>query len=673
MLRVTPGPGFVPFPRDDVTRSVPDRFESIVRRYPRRLAVKDQDRQCTYEELNGTANRMSHAVLAACGAQTGAVALLLEQSVPAIAALLGVLKAGKAYVPLNPLLPPARLVSMLEDVSPQLLVTDDEHLGLAKSVTGDGPDVLSLDALPAALSTENPGLALSPDTLSEVLYTSGSTGRPKGVMHTHESVLHHCMRVTNYLCISPDDRITLFASLGTGQARSTMYRALLNGAVLYPRHLKAEGLAGLAGWLMQEEITVYYSSATIFRAFVDTLTGRESFPRLRLLRVGDESVAPVDVEHYRAHFPPECLLINSLSSTETGTIRMFLMNHETPIDGRRVPVGYAVEGMDVLLLDEHGAAVGVNQPGEIVVRSCYLSSGYWRQPELTGAAFVPDPDGGEASRYRTGDLGRMLPDGCLLHLGRRDFQVKIRGHRVEVTEVEEVLRRHPALKEAVVTAQPHSVAAQHLVAYVVPAEEPGPTVPSLRDFVRQVLPDYMVPAAFVQLTALPLTPSGKVDRQRLPAPEPLCSKLADEDVAARTPIEEELVRLWATMLGVDQVGVSDTFQDLGGDSLTAMRLVARVQEIFRTPMPFHTLLQSSTVAEMAMAITHALASQVEPAAMARWLAEAEETTPPLGAPSSETGPRRGLSTTPSQSSSCDAGSSGPYVQKASNPPEPLQS
>ena len=604
-------------------RSVPARFESIVRRYPQRLAVKTQEQRCTYEELNRHANQTAQAILAACGAGASAVALLLEQSAPAIAAMLGVLKAGKFYVPLNPALPPTRLAAMLDDVSPSLLVTDSQHLALARGVT-DGPSrVLNIATLDPGLALENPGLEVPPETLAEVLYTSGSTGRPKGVMHSHQNILHHCMRVTNYLHISPDDRIALFASLSTGQARSTMYRALLNGAALHPRYIKAEGLADLAAWLIEEEITFYYSSATIFRAFVDTLTGKEAFPKLRLIRVGDESVAPADVEHYKAHFPTGCLLINTLSSTETGTIRMFLMHQGTPLEGNRVPVGYAVEGMEVLLLDEHGAAVGVDEPGEIVVKSRYLSPGYWRQPALTAAAFLPDPEGGDARLYRTGDLGSMRADGCLVHLGRQDFQVKIRGHRIEMAEVEQALRGHPGLKEAVVTTQALSSGAPQLVAYVVPAQTPGPSTKALQDFVRQALPDYMVPAAFVSLAGLPLTASGKVDRQRLPAPGPVRAQLTGPYVPPGTPVEVELARLWTAILGVAQVGIHDDFLELGGDSLLAMRLVARVHETFPTSVPSRALLEASTVADMAVAITQRLANQVETADMVLWLAELE--------------------------------------------------
>ena len=624
MSRIQPTHPFVPFTQDEVEQSVPARFEAIVRRDPRRLAVKMREQPCTYEALNRTANQVAHALLAARGAGAEPIAFLLEQSTVALATIFGILKAGKCYVPLDPTLPRARLTTILEDVQPGLLITNNHNLAVARSLTNTGCQVLNTDTLAAGLSTENPGLALSPDTLASILYTSGSTGRPKGVVQNHRNILHHGMRVANILHISADDRIALLASLGTGQGQTVMFYALLSGAALYPRHVKEEGLTHLAAWLRQEEMTIYHSSATVFRAFVDTLAGGESFPKLRLLRVGSETVSPTDVEHYKALFPPDCLLLNSLSSTETGTIRMYLMNKETSINGSTVPVGYAVAGVEVLLLDENGAEVEVNQPGEIVVKSRYLSPGYWRQPDLTAAVFLPDPQGGDERLYRTGDLGYRLPDGCLVHLGRQDFRVKVRGHRIEVAEVEQVLRGHAEIKDVVVMAQPNHAGEHHLVAYVVPAQEPGPSIRALQDLVRQTLPDYMVPAVFIQLAALPLTPGGKVDRQQLPTPGRIRPQLVQPYVGPRTPIEVELVRLWTQALGVEQVGIHDAFLELGGDSLLAMRLVVRVQEAFQVDVPLRSLLEAPTVADMAVAITQRLAGQVEQATMARLLTEVEE-------------------------------------------------
>ncbi len=609
MPRLTPTHPFIPFPIEAVEGSIPARFEHIVQRYPQHLAVKTRTQSLTYEALNRLANRVAHAILAQRGPAAEPLAILLETGALAVAASVGALKAGKFYTMLDLDFPEDRLTAILADVQPGVLLTTSPHLPLAHTLTAGTCAVLNLDTLDADLPMANPRLVLTPESLSEITYTSGSTGRPKGVLQTHRTTLHEIRRLTNAIHLSAMDRLTLFASLNTGQGRGVLYRTLLNGATLYPWQIKQEGVTQVAAWLHQEAITIYYSSATLFRAFVATLTGHEHFPHLRLIRVGGESVTPQDVALYKAHFPPSCLFLNALSSTEIMTTRLYLMDHETPI-GSTVPVGYAIEDMETLLLDEQGHAVGVNQPGEIAIKSRYLSPGYWRQPGLTAATFLPDPAGGEARVYYTGDLGIMGPDGCLVHLGRKDTQVKIRGYRVEVAEIERVLCTHDAIQAAVVLARPDPAGEPCLVAYIVPTQCPAPALSVLRDLLRQRLPDYMMPAAFVWLEALPLTPSGKVDRQRLPAPARTRPLLDQPYVAPRTPIETEIAGIWGDVLGLDQVGIEDPFLALGGDSLRAARIITRVLGILHVTVSQREMLEAATIAHMAERVMQSLVSGV---------------------------------------------------------------
>lgn len=282
--------------------------------------------------------------------------------------------------------------------------------------------------------------------------------------------------------------------------------------------------------------------------------------------------------------------------------RKFFIDHGTLITGSIVPVGYAVEDNEVLLLDEAGQDVGFNRVGEIAVRRRYIAPGYWRRPDLTATTFLPDRAGGDARIYRTGDLGLMLPDGCLLHLGRKDFQVKIRGHRVEVVEVETALLDRGDIKEAVVVAREDRPGDQRLVAYQVLASHPGPTVGELRGFLRAKVPDYMIPTAFVMLDALPMTLTGKVDRRALPAPGRARLGLASPFAAPYTPTERRLARIWAEVLSLEQVGIHDDFLELGGHSLLAMQVASRVHDAFHVEVPLKSLFESSTVADMAVVI-----------------------------------------------------------------------
>jgi len=267
--------------------------------------------------------------------------------------------------------------------------------------------------------------------------------------------------------------------------------------------------------------------------------------------------------------------------------------------------------------------VGSGDIGEIAVKSCYLSPGYWRRPDLTELAFLPDPEGGSERIYRTGDLGRMLPDGLLQHLGRKDFQVKVRGYRVEISEIELILLDFPAVKEAVVVAREDRPGDQRLVAYLVQNQQSVPTVSGLRRFLNEKLPEYMIPSAFVLLDALPLTPNGKVNRLALPPPGNARPEMDNPFVAPGTPIEVELAKMWAEVLSLDEVGIHDNFFDLGGHSLLATQVISRVINTFKVELPIKSLFESPTVADMAVVITENMAKKVGDEELALMLAELE--------------------------------------------------
>jgi acyl carrier protein len=289
-----------------------------------------------------------------------------------------------------------------------------------------------------------------------------------------------------------------------------------------------------------------------------------------------------------------------------------------------VPVGYPTQDIEVFLLDESGAEVGVNSIGEIVVKSHYLTPGYWRQPEITEKAFAPAPEGGGLRIYRTGDLGRLRPDGCLEHIGRKDFQVKIRGYRIDLPEIEFSLLSLENVKEAVVVAREDQAGEPRLTAYVVPTCHPAPTVSALRSALQGKFPDYMVPSAFVLLEKLSLSPNGKVALRALPAPATTRPELEGPFVTPRTYLEQEVARIWAYTLGLDQVGINDQFLDLGGHSLLATQIVSRVRDTFQVDIPLQSLLGAATVADMAVLIADRRVDTLPHAELARLLAEVEE-------------------------------------------------
>jgi acyl-coenzyme A synthetase/AMP-(fatty) acid ligase/acyl carrier protein len=511
---------------------------------------------------------------------------------------------------------------MLEDSQAALLVTNDKNLSRARALARNSLPLVNIDGADLGSVTTDPGLSISPDGLVYILYTSGSTGRPKGVLQNHRNVLHQIRIYTNTLRVCAHDRFALLGS-STGQAINTMLAALLNGAAAHPFNLKDEGFALLAGWLVKEKITVYSAVTTVFRNFAAALPEGEQFPELRLIYVGGEPIRKTDAELYKTRFSRDCLFVARLGISEAGTVRYYFVDKQTQIASDVVPLGYAVDDMELVLLDERRREIGCEQIGEIAIRSRHLALGYWRNPEATEAAFLGDPTGGDRRVYLTGDLGRMLPDGCLLHCGRKDFRVKVRGYNVEPMEIESALLDVDGIKEAVVVGHESTPGAQRLVAYVVPQRPNAPGAGALRRALAQRLPGYMIPSAFVTLEAIPRTANGKVDRRALPDPGNAKPELDTPYVAPRTPVEEQLAQIWAEVLSFDRIGTNDNFFDLGGHSIAATRVVSQVIKKFQLQIPLRSLFQSPTIASMAAVITECQAKKLDDNELNRILADVE--------------------------------------------------
>ncbi|MGE5215472.1 MAG: AMP-binding protein [Chloroflexota bacterium] len=619
---IHPSGTYVEFSLADVETSIPARFEKIVRLYSDRIAVKSIHEQLSYSELNHAANRVARVVLDRCGEGQEPVGFLLPKGAPFVIALLGILKAGKIAAPLDPAFPSARLSLMFEDMQARLLVTDHEGFALADGLAGS-ERCLNISELGTNRVEESPDISISPDAFACLFYTSGSTGSPKGVIENHRNLLHNTMRDTNDYQICAEDKVTFVASSGRD-----IFRALLNGAAIFPMDIRREGSAGFARWLMEQKITVYNSVTSAFRNFAGTLRGHERFPHLRLIMVTGESVYRSDFELYQKHFSNEgCVFVNRYGPNEaSGVISQYLMNKSTEITGSVVPVGYAATGKEIQLIDESGNPVDVGQPGEIVVTSPYLSPGYWRQPDRSREAFRVSSLENKSRVYHTGDMGMMSPDRCLTHLGRKDDQVKIRGNKVQIAAVETVLLNQGNIREAAVVALENDTGDKRLVAYIVARAQPAPTSSELRESLKASIPDFMIPSAFVVLDKLPVTGIGKVDRRLLAAPSKDRPQLRVSYVAPRNVHEAKLAAIWAEVLELVEVGVLDNFFDLGGHSLTASRVISEVIQAFELELPIKALFDAPTIAEMAAIITQTQAKPASESELAQMLQEVEAMT-----------------------------------------------
>ncbi len=590
---------FVPFERAKIDGSIVECFEIQARRVPDRLALQCGRYRFTYAELNAAANRIAHALLDASGSGGEPVALVLKQGAMLFAAILGVLKAGKFYVPIDARQARARSAYVIRDTDPALLLCDHASRRSAEELAPAGAIVVDVEAIDSAAAPGDPGVQVAPETLAYVYHTSGSTGLPKGVADCHRNVLHNVMRYTNGLRISEEDRLSLVQSCTFSGCVSTQFGALLNGASLFPFDLHDEGPLRLARWVRQHRLTMFHGVPAIFRELADAAG---EIPDLRVVRLEGDRATWSDVETFKAVCRPGALLVNGLGTTETGIVRRLFVDHQTPVDVGTLPLGGGVEDMEILVLDSEGQPLGTGEAGEIAVRSDYLALGYWRRPDLTTAAFRQDEPGGGKRTYRTGDLGRMRADGCLEYLGRSDSLPKIRGQRVEVDAVERALSSLDGVANVVVLAREDPGHEPRLVAYLVPEDGVRIEVHEVRRSLERRVPFASVPSAFVVLHQLPLADNGKVDFRALPPPGRDRPRLDTPYLAPRSEVEVKLTDLWADLLAIEKIGVDDRFFDLGGDSLLAARMVVRIRAILGVELPIRSVFDGPSVAELARSI-----------------------------------------------------------------------
>ncbi len=590
------------FAEEDIEQSISSRFEKIADTYSGRTAAFSAHGEMSYDALNSLANRIAWAVISQSTQEANRVALLFKHDITSLSAMIGVLKSGNAYVPIDPSYPAQRIRYILEDSQATLILSQGNTLALAESLAAGSCRVLNVDALCSTLSDRNPCQHVSPDSIAYIIYTSGSTGKPKGVIQTHRNLLHFISSYSNSIGITPADRLSLLPSLSFSASLMDIYGTLLNGASVHPYNVKEEGLAGLAHWLAKEKITVYHSVPTLFRHFTDTLSRDQLFPNLRLIDLGGEPVSKKDVDRFKKHFFRDCVLVNHMAFTEASVAAQYFIDHRSEISGAIVPAGYPAKGIELSLIDETGRKIGIGEVGEITVKSKYVSPGYWRNPELTSKCFHQDPDGTGERVYLTGDLGRKNKGGLLKHAGRKDHRIKMRGHSIEPLEVEAVISEIASVKETVVVSQPGRHDGSLLIAYVVLFPEETASANELRAHLKENLPDYMIPSRFIFLGAMPTTPSGKIDRSALPAPEHELPESGEVLTLPRSPLEIRLAEMWTDVLGVKCSGVKDDFFDLGGDSLAATILCIMIEEEYGQRLSPAILYQSPTIEQLAAVI-----------------------------------------------------------------------
>lgn len=588
-------------------RLVPQLVSNHAKQHPGHIALIDKSMQMTYGELDDRANRLAcHLKTMGVGGNT-IIAVCMHRSVLATVASLAVLKAGAAYLPVDPNYPRERLSFILADARTPLVLSDSR-------VAGRLPEgswrliVLDREHLIGTPPPDARPCEISPDRLAYVIYTSGSTGTPKGVEITHANLLNLVLWHQKAFAVSAEDRATQFASFGFDAAVWELWPHLTAGASVHitPEEVRSSPEL-LKDWLVDRQITITFVPTALAERLI-TFDWPAS-TRLRFLLTGADTL-----HHYpRPDLP--FAVINNYGPTEATVVATSgRVQPEQRDAGRRPSIGRPIDGAAIYIVDERLNQVPRGEVGEICIGGAGVGRGYVNSPDLTAKKFLGDPFANrpDARLYRTGDMGRWLPQGEIEYIGRVDGLIKIRGFRIEPNEIISVLNSHPAIQASAVTDWPDGTDNQRLVAYIVLKQSQGiPNVMELRDLLCSRLPDYMVPAMFVVLPDLPMTSNGKLDREALPLPD-VNNTLTDENyLSPRNVIEEKLSAVVANLLGVSKVGVNDNFFLIGGHSLFGTQLIARIRDNFGVKLPLRSVFESPTPALLAEQIERLIATKLD--------------------------------------------------------------
>ena len=588
----------IEYPTD---RCIHELFEEQAAKTPKEVALVFGNQELTYDELNARANQLAHLLRRRGVGPNDRVGLCMARGAEMIVCLLGILKGGGAYVPLNLDHPRARVELQLAESSAKVLITDgafDDGLEFAGETIDLARDRDLLSAGPIA----NPASITSPEDLVYVIYTSGSTGVPKGVAVRHRNLVNYTHFIRRSLRLDAPLNFATVSTITADLGNTCIFPSLVSGGCLHILSYEVSMEGNLfRSYVEKRPIDVLKIVPSHLGALLASQADGSILPRQHLI-LGGEALSWELLERI-SEKDPLCKIINHYGPTET-TVGSLTFNVESRAASNyslTAPIGRPIANTRVYILDSHLQPVPIGVAGELYIGGAGVAAGYLNNSVETAARFVVDPFSEEsgARLYRTGDLGRYLPDGNIEFLGRADTQVKVRGFRVELGEIEAVLTQHGEVRQAVVTVDLDSAGEGRIVAYVVSRAGSASKQDELRNFLRRRLPDYMIPSAFVFLKTLPLTPNGKVDRAALPAPDALRPELQRNFVAPRNAVETELAGIWGSMLKLDAVGVHDNFFDLGGHSLLATQVISRMRKAFQLEIPLRALFESPTVAELA--------------------------------------------------------------------------
>jgi amino acid adenylation domain-containing protein len=605
------------------TQNILDLFDRAVTRFRNNTAIICGNDRLTYGELEERTNKLANFLLVSGIIKGSIVAILSQNSVEVITAIIGILKAGCVFVPLAPDLPEPQLNTILKEVSPQFLLVNSEFLPKISNLSLINPlefFVICLDRnlsyedsrynfnflkdYAEYLKIEKPNIQLKSDDMCYIYFTSGSTGKPKGIAGWLKAIDHFITWEIKTFGIGESTRISQLTTPSFDAFLRDIFVPLCSGGIVcIPEEIDfILDARKLVEWIDSQQINLIHCVPSLFRSILNEDLDPKKFSDLKYILLAGEPLLPADVTRWMDVYGDRIQLVNLYGASETTMTKFFYFVKPTDREGQSIPIGKPMEGAAALVVDKLGRVCPPGMVGEIYIRTPYRTLGYYNQPTLTNEVFIQNPFSNNPNDivYKTGDLGRILEDGNFECLGRIDRQVKIRGIRIELGEIENCLRLHQSVRDVAVTDRENADGDRYLCAYVVLNEELE--LSTLEDFLSQDLPQSKIPSVFVVMEALPRTTSGKVDWRSLPEPDRARQELSRTFIAPRTEIEKNLAQIWKKVLHLEQVGINDNFFKLGGHSLLATQVVSRASKAFQVALPLRILLESPTLADLAQSI-----------------------------------------------------------------------
>lgn len=578
-----------------------DRFDKVASIIPDHPAVSDEKQTLSYQELLIQSNKMAHSIIATLGNGNSNIGLLIDNNIYQVIAILGILKSGRSYVPLDPGFPPERNKLILEDAGCKILLCSSGTVKQAEEIAGE-KHLLLADKLSLQIPESKPQTKVLPESNAITLYTSGSTGKPKGVLQSHRNMVHFIKRMTELYPFLPDDKVAYFLSVAFSAHALPLLGALLNGCELKMHSFKSGNFLDFSRWMQTSGISFAMMIPSFLRHFLSAQDKKDKYPDLRLLMLGGETLYRSDVEKARKVFHSSIEMVNIYASTEAYLMRSFSIKRDTILKTNIVPIGYPVEGMDIAIRGNNNKKTGTKEEGEIILSSKYLTGGYWKRPDMQERDFSISKKDESIRVFKTADSAYLLEDGCMVHTGRKDAVIKLRGYRIDFGEIINILLQNNEVTEAACTLKKDGAGTEHIIAYVVVASKVQYDPELSKAMLVRLLPDYMIPSHIVEVDELPKNSSGKLDIGSLPEPSWVSSG-SDKKEKPSNEIEAALVAIFEKVLKISPIGTNENFLKIGANSLGLFVAFSEVEKKFNVKIGVKTTIENPSIKSLAALIS----------------------------------------------------------------------